>query len=71
MVWAHKKINRTCKDDPTSHGTAQGGRRKGRQKKRWEDNIPEWTGLGLRTERKGEKWLPDILDAPTVIPTTG
>ena len=28
-------------------GTVQGGRRKGRQKKRWEDNIPEWTGIGL------------------------
>ena len=25
----------------------QGGRKKGRQKKRWEDNISEWTGLGL------------------------
>ena len=45
MVWAHNKINRTCKDDPT--GTVQGGRRKGRQKKRWEDNISEWAGLGL------------------------
>ena len=21
MVWAHNKINRTCKDDPTGHGT--------------------------------------------------
>ena len=28
-------------------GTVQGGRRKGRQKKRWEDNITEWTGLKL------------------------
>ena len=28
-------------------GTVQGGRRKGRQRKRWEDNISEWTGLGL------------------------
>ena len=28
-------------------GTAQGGRRKGRQNKRWEDNISEWAGLGL------------------------
>ena len=28
-------------------GTVQGGRRKGRQKKRWGDNISEWTGLGL------------------------
>ena len=26
-------------------GTAQGGRRRGRQKKRWEDNIKVWTGL--------------------------
>ena len=25
-------------------GTVKGGRRRGRQKKRWEDNIREWTG---------------------------
>ena len=43
----------------------QGGRRKGRQKKRWKDNISEcqWTVLGLgealrKAERNGEKWLP-------------
>ena len=28
-------------------GTVQGGSRKGRQKKRWEDNISECAGLGL------------------------
>ena len=28
-------------------GTVQGGRRRGRQRKRWEDNISEWTGLAL------------------------
>ena len=28
-------------------GTVQGGRRRGRQRKRWEDNIAEWTGLQL------------------------
>ena len=28
-------------------GSVQGGKRKGRQKKRWEDNVSEWTGLGL------------------------
>ena len=28
-------------------GTVQRGRRRGRQKKRWEDNITEWTGLKL------------------------
>ena len=27
------------------HGTVNGGRRQGRQRKRWEDNIREWTGL--------------------------
>ena len=26
-------------------GTVKGGRRRGRQGKRWEDNIREWTGL--------------------------
>ena len=26
-------------------GTVKGGRRQGRQRKRWEDSIREWTGL--------------------------
>ena len=26
-------------------GTVKGGRRRGRQKKRWEDNITDWTDL--------------------------
>ena len=26
-------------------GTVKGGRRQGRQRNRWEDNIREWTGL--------------------------
>ena len=26
-------------------GTVKGGRRQGRQRKRWEDNIKEWTDL--------------------------
>ena len=26
-------------------GTVKGGRREGRQRKRWEDNMREWTGL--------------------------
>ena len=41
-------------------GTVQGGRRKGRQKKRWEDNISEWIGLGLgvalRKAEDREEW---------------
>ncbi|KAK2182120.1 hypothetical protein NP493_366g02033 [Ridgeia piscesae] len=37
-------------------GIVQGGRRRGRQKKRWEDNIPEWTGMTLgATMKKAER----------------
>ena len=36
-------------------GTVQGGRRRGRQKRRWEDNSREWTGLTLNDAlRKAE-----------------
>ena len=39
---------------------AKGARRIGRQKKRWEDNIKEWTGMGfgdsLRAAEDREGW---------------
>ena len=41
-------------------GTVQGGRRRGGQKKRWEDNIKDWTGLQscdtLRLSENREEW---------------
>ena len=41
-------------------GTVKGGRRRGRQKKKWEDNIKEWTGMGfedsLRAAKDREGW---------------
>ena len=41
-------------------GTVQGGRRRGRQKKRWENNISEWTGLkfcnAVREAENKIKW---------------
>ena len=30
---------------PILQGTVRGGRRRGREKKRWENNIKEWTGM--------------------------
>ena len=40
-------------------GTVKGGRRQGRQRERWEDNISEWTGLEFVTSQRavenGEK----------------
>ena len=51
--------------------TVQGGRRKGRQRKRWEDNIKEWTGLEwntiLRKTENSEEWRKLIVKA-TVMP---
>ena len=41
-------------------GTVKWGRRQGRQRKRWEDNIREWTGLEFgksqRAVENREKW---------------
>ena len=41
-------------------GTVKGGRGQGRQRKRWEDNIREWTGLEFaksqRAVKNRDKW---------------
>ena len=41
-------------------GTVKGGRRQGRQRKRWEDNIREWTDLEFAKSQRAvenrEKW---------------
>ena len=49
-------------------GTVKGGRRQGRQKKRWEDSIREWTGLkfgksqrAVENRKNGENWLQNHL----------
>ena len=52
-------------------GTVKGGRRPGRQRKRWEDNIREWTGLefgksqrAVEKGKNGENWLQNHLWCP-------
>ena len=52
-------------------GTVKGGRRQGGQRKRWGDNIREWTGWSLasprgqwRTGTNGENWLQNHLWCP-------
>ena len=38
-------------------GTVKGGRRQGKQRKRWEDNIRKWTGLEFdKSQRAVENW---------------
>ena len=52
-------------------GTVKGARRKGRQKKRWEDNIKEWTGMGFGDSLKAvediEGWK-GIVATSSVVP---
>ena len=51
-------------------GTVQGGRRRGRQNKRWENNITEWTGLkfcdAIREAENKIKWRERV--ATSVVP---
>ena len=47
-------------------GTVKGARRGGRQKKRWEDNIKEWTG-SLRAAEDRE-WWKGIVAMSSVVP---
>ena len=58
------------------HGTVKGGRRQGRQRKMWEDNIREWTGLEFaksqRTvENREETGCEIICGAPTTLTVKG
>ena len=52
-------------------GTVRGGRRRGRQRKRWEDNIKEWTGLSLHEAMKKaqdrDMWK-NVVDNCCVVP---
>ena len=51
-------------------GTVQGGRRRGRQRKRWEDNNKVWTGLPwnimLRKAETREEWRKLVVQSPVV-----
>ena len=37
------------------HGTVKGKRKKGRQKKKWEDNIKKWTGMDFASSTRAAK----------------
>ena len=68
MVWPHLKISGMAKT--ILQGTVKGARRRGRQKKRWEDNIKERTGMGfgysLRAAEDREDWK-DIIATSSVV----
>ena len=51
-------------------GTVKGGRRQDRQKKRWGNNVREWTGLELakpqRAAENGGKWRKLVVKSSVV-----
>ena len=60
------------------HGTVKGGRRQGRQNKRWEDNIREWSGLefansprAVENRKMEETGCEVICDAQTTLAVKG
>ena len=61
----------------TLQGTVRGARRQARQRKRWEDNIKEWTGLDFsETQRAADEEVETagckvIGGAPTTLRVTG
>ena len=69
MVWPHLKIFGMAKT--ILQRTMKGARRRGKQKKRWEDNNKEWTGMGfgdsLRAAEDREGWK-GIVATSSVVP---
>ena len=51
-------------------GTVKGGRRHGRQRKRWEDNIREWTDLEFAESQRAvenrKKWRKLVVKSSVV-----
>ena len=58
MVWTCLPFVRSGQNHLARH--SERGKRQGRQRKRWEDNIREWTGLEFGRSQKAvenrEKW---------------
>ena len=54
----------------TLQGTVKGARRQGRQRKRWEDNMREWTGLEFSKSQRAventEKWRKLVVKSSVV-----
>ena len=51
-------------------GTVKGGKRQGRQERRWENNIREWTGLEFAKSQRAvenrEKWKKMVVKSCVV-----
>ena len=50
VVWPYLKVFWFSKDNSTGH--SEWKKRRGRQKKKWEDNIKEWTWMDLTSSTR-------------------
>ena len=68
VVWSCLPFTRS--GQTILQGTVKGGRRQGRQRKRWEDDIREWTGLKFtksqRAVEKRGKWRKLVVESSVV-----
>ena len=68
LQWYGYVSRSSCLAKTILQGTVKGGRRRNRHRKRWEDNIREWTGLefgkskrAVENRENGENWLRNPL----------
>ena len=70
LRWYGHKTRSTGLAKMILQGTVQGGRRRGKQKKIWEDNVTEWTGLklgeALRKAGNREEWRTVVVRSSLV-----
>ena len=68
MVWTCLPFIRSGQNHLAWH--SERGKKKGRQRKRWEDSIREWTGQELAKSRRAvenrEKWRELVVKSPVV-----
>ena len=68
MAWLCLPFIRS--DQNILQGTVKGGRRQGRQRKKWENNIREWTGLEFAKSQRAvenrERWRKQVAKSSVV-----
>ena len=68
MVWSCLPFIRSGQNHLARH--SERGTKKGRQKKRWGDNIREWTGLEFAASKRAvgnrEKWRKLVVKSSVV-----
>ena len=60
-----------CLANTFQHGTVNGRNRRGRQKKRWEDSIKEWTGMDFASSTRAAEdrtKLKGVVAKSSVVP---